>query len=89
MVKNLHANAGDACLVPGLGRSPEKEMATHSSIPAWKIPFTEEPGVGYYPWGHKESDTILATDQQYSSLQKSIFIYLFIYMYFNLTFKSQ
>ena len=22
----------------------EKEMATHSSIPAWKIPWTEEPG---------------------------------------------
>ena len=22
----------------------EKEMATHSSIPAWRIPWTEEPG---------------------------------------------
>ena len=29
-------------------------MVTHSSIPAWKIPRTEEPGS---PWGHKESDT--------------------------------
>ena len=29
----------------------EKEMATHSSIFAWKIPWTEEPGVGF-----KESD---------------------------------
>ena len=27
----------------------EKEMATHSSILAWKIPWTEEP-VGYSPW---------------------------------------
>ena len=29
-----------------LGRKDllEKEMATHSSIPAWKIPWTEEPG---------------------------------------------
>ena len=27
---------------PGLGRSPEKEMATHSSILAWNIPWTEE-----------------------------------------------
>ena len=31
-------------------------MATHFSIPAWKIPWTEKPG-GYSPWGHKESDT--------------------------------
>ena len=33
----------------------EKEMANHSSILAWKIPWMEEPG--YSPWGHKESDT--------------------------------
>ena len=31
-------------------------MATHSSILAWRTPWTEEPG-GYDPWGHKESDT--------------------------------
>ena len=31
-------------------------MATHSSILAWKIPWTEEPGGDYSPWGHKESD---------------------------------
>ena len=34
----------------------EKEMATHSSIPAWEIPWSEEPG-GLSPWGLKESDT--------------------------------
>ena len=34
----------------------EKEMAAHSSILAWKIPWTEKP-VGYSPWGHKELDT--------------------------------
>ena len=33
----------------------EKEMATHSSILAWRIPWTEEPG--YSPRGCKESDT--------------------------------
>ena len=33
------------------------EMATHSSILAWEIPWTEEPGKLYSPWGHKESDT--------------------------------
>ena len=31
----------------------EKEMATHSSILAWRIPRTEEPGKLYSPWGHK------------------------------------
>ena len=34
----------------------EKEMATHSSILAWKIPWTEEPGRPWSPWGHEESD---------------------------------
>ena len=32
----------------------EKEVATHSSILAWEIPWTEEPGCS--PWGHKEQD---------------------------------
>ena len=34
----------------------EKEMATHSSILAWRIPWTEEP-VGDSPWGRKELAT--------------------------------
>ena len=38
--------------------SLEKEMATHSSTLALKIPWTEELGAGYYPWGCKESDMI-------------------------------
>ena len=44
MVKNLLANAGDTQyegLIPGLGRPLEKGMATHSSILAWRIPWTE------------------------------------------------
>ena len=36
----------------------EKEMVTHSSTLAQKIPWTEEPGAGYCPWGRKESDMI-------------------------------
>ena len=35
----------------------EGEMATHFSILAWKIPWTEDPGEGYSPWGHRELDT--------------------------------
>ena len=31
-------------LIPGLGRSLEKGMATHSGILAWRIPWTEESG---------------------------------------------
>ena len=49
MVKNPPANAGDASLIPGSGRSPGEEMAICSSIPAWNILLTEEPG--YSPWG--------------------------------------
>ena len=36
-------NKGDPGSIPGLGRSLEKEMATPSSILAWKIPWMEEP----------------------------------------------
>ena len=35
----------------------EEDMATRSSILAWRIPWTEEP-VGYNPWGRKELDTL-------------------------------
>ena len=37
-------NAGDPGLIPGSGDPLEKEMATHSSILALRIPWTEEPG---------------------------------------------
>ena len=33
-------------------------MATHSSILAWKIPWTERSLMDYSPWGRKESDTV-------------------------------
>ena len=47
VVKNLPANAGDERYMgstPGLENPLEKEMATYSSILAWTIPWTEEPG---------------------------------------------
>ena len=42
-----------------LGREDplEKEMTTHSSILAWRIPWLEEPGRLYSSWGRKESNT--------------------------------
>ena len=58
MVKNLPASAGDtgeAGSIPGSGSSPGKGNATHSSILAWKIPRTEEPG-GLQSMELQESD---------------------------------
>ena len=44
MVKNLPATAGDMGSIPGKEDSLKKEMVTHSSVLAWEIPWTEEPG---------------------------------------------
>ena len=47
MVRNLPVNAGDARdvgSIPGLERSPGVGSGNHSSILAWRIPWTEEPG---------------------------------------------
>ena len=65
VVRNLPANIGDARdtgLISGLDPL-EKEMATHSKILAWEIPWIEEPGrynpwghSGYNPWGHRVAD---------------------------------
>ena len=47
VVKNLHANAGDiedTGSIPGWGRPLEKDLITHFSTLAWRIPWTEEPG---------------------------------------------
>ena len=46
MVKNLPANAVDMLQVQSLGREDplEEGMATHSSVLAWRIPWTEDPG---------------------------------------------
>ena len=42
--KEAACNAGYPGSIPGSGRSLEKEMATHSSVLAWRIPWTEETG---------------------------------------------
>ena len=47
----------------------EEDMATHSSILAWKIPWTEEPGSSYSPWSRKELDT---TEGLHFSLSDSL-----------------
>ena len=42
MVKNPPADTGDVGSIPGSGRSPEKEMATHSTILVWEIQWIEK-----------------------------------------------
>ena len=56
MVKKLPAMQETQVLSLGQGDPLEKGMATHFSILAWRISWTEKPA-GYRPWGHKESDT--------------------------------
>ena len=61
MVKNPPVNAGDMqeTWIQSLGREDalEEGVATHSSIFAWRIPWTEEPGGLQSPWGCTESGT--------------------------------
>ena len=63
VVKNLPANAGEAGFISGSGRTPEKEMATCSSIVAQEIPRTEDPGVVQF-MGSARVGYDLATKQQ-------------------------
>ena len=56
MVNNLSAKQETWVLSLGWEDPLEKRMATHSSVLAWRIPWTEEPG-GLESMGCKESDT--------------------------------
>ena len=56
------------------GEDPlEKEMASHSSTLAWKIPW-EKPG-RYNPWGHKESDTTERLNYLLTGLPSHMLLY--------------
>ena len=57
MVMNLPTTWETGVLSLGQEATLEKGMATHSSLLAQRIPWTEEPDAGYSPWGCKESDT--------------------------------
>ena len=63
VVKNLPANAGDTGSIPGWGRSPGEGNGTFSSVLAWRIPWTEEPG-GYSPWVEREGRDLAPKQQQ-------------------------
>ena len=65
---------------PGWEDPLEKEMATHSSILAWRIPRTEEPG-GLESLGHKESDMTEATQHAHISWDMIMVLVFPMYTY--------
>ena len=67
MVKNPPAKQETQVQSLGQGDPLEKEMSTHSSIPAWEIPWTEEPG-GLQSMGLQRVIHDLVTKQQKSRL---------------------
>ena len=77
MVKNPPAYIGDVGSIPVSGRSPRGGNATHSSILAWEIPWTEEPdrlqsmGVKKDPHGHDLATKLQQQEQKVRSLVAS------------------
>ena len=69
--KESACNAADLSLIPGSGRSSGEGMANHSSILAWRIPWTEEPGrlqsMGSQRVGYDWATTTLRFTSYYSS----------------------
>ena len=64
--KEFSCIAGDPGSIPGLGEDPlDKGMEAHSSMVAWRLPWTEEPG-GLQSRGSQVSDT---TEQPKDHLQ--------------------
>ena len=61
LIKNLPAKQEMWVRSLGWEDPLEKGMATHSSILAWEIPWTQEPGRS---WGHKRIGHYLATEQK-------------------------
>ena len=61
----------------------EKGIATYSSILAWRIPWTEEPG-GYSPWGCKKSDTT-----EWINTQLNSYIHIYKIEYYSTIKKNE
>ena len=67
-VKNLLAMQDIQVQSLGWEDPLEKGITTHSSILAWRIPWTEQPDRLHTPWGRKELDTF-TTGVQYNDSQ--------------------
>ena len=73
MVKNLPAVRETRVQSLGGEDTLEMGMATHSSILAWRIPWTEEPGRLQSPQGHKElhaTEQLINTHRAYIASHK-------------------
>ena len=78
VVKNLSARAGDirdSGLIPESERSPGERNGNHSSIPAWRTPWAEEPG-GLQSTGTQELDptkrpTLSLSQSRFKSFQEN------------------
>ena len=73
MVENPLENAGDTDLIPGSGRPPGEGNATFSSIPAWEMPWTEEPG-WLQPIGLQSVVHDLVTKQQHVLMTPNFYL---------------
>ena len=81
--KESACNAGHLGLIPGCGEDPlEKEMTTHSSILACRIPRTEEAGwlqsMGFQRVGHDWATNTAAINSTTFSIHLKSYIYLFV-----------
>ena len=80
-VKNLPAMRETQVQSLGWEDPLEKATATHSSIFAWRIPWTEDPG-GLYSTGPKESDMI-----EWLTIITSLILSLYLLLFFNVYWK--
>ena len=76
MVKNLPTMMETQVCYLGLEDPLEKGMATHSTILAWRIPWTEEPGGLYSQWDCKESDMT----ERLTLSSKILFFFFFLHL---------
>ena len=64
--KDSACNAGDPDSIPGLGRSPGEGNGNPLQPPAWRIPWTEEPG-GLHLRGRRGADTVERLPRRYTN----------------------
>ena len=72
MVKNLWANAGDACLIPGSGRFPGEGNGNPTPVFLPGKSHGQRSLVGYGPWGCKRVGHDSGTKQQQSTRALSV-----------------
>ena len=79
MVKNLLANTGDMCSIPGSGKSPGEGNGNPLQYSSLGNPIRERSLMGYHPWDHKKVRHDSATKQQHNN-GVCIHTHTYIYM---------